>query len=44
LYKQTVEEEFYPMCEYLKENIKLVAAMDEQSRLAFIRQYIFDRK
>jgi hypothetical protein len=41
-YKMFVQEEFYPLCEYLKENIDLFVSLDEQSRLKFIRQYISD--
>lgn len=43
-YMQTVDEEFYPLCEYLCENIQAVADMSEQQRLAYIREYIYNTK
>lgn len=43
-FMQTVDEEFYPLCEYLCENIQAVADMSEQQRLAYIREYIYNTK
>ena len=39
-YKEMVAEEFYPMCEYLKENLVEFTDMDEQTRLGYIRKYL----
>jgi len=41
-FKNLVDEEFYPICEYLQSNLEMFIELDEQDRLTFIRQYIFD--
>lgn len=40
-YMQLVDEEYYPLCDYLRADMQTVVAMSEQDRLAYIREYIF---
>lgn len=44
-YKNCVEEEFYPLCEFLQDNYaqEQFAAIAEQDRLAIIRKFFEDR-
>lgn len=41
-FKNLVDEEFYPICEYLHANLEMFVGLSEQDRLTFIRQYIFN--
>lgn len=38
-FKKQIDEEFYPLLEYIKKNILIYSEMDEQSRLEFIREF-----
>jgi hypothetical protein len=38
--KHNLDEEYYPLVDAIRENIVQYTAMDEQARLAWVRQYL----
>lgn len=39
-FKQQIDEEYYPLLDYIRENIESYTALDEQARLAWVRNYM----
>jgi len=39
-FKKQIDEEYYPLLEHIRENIEEYTAMDEQARLAWVRQFL----
>ena len=39
-YKQNFDEEYYPLVDAIRENIVEYTAMDEQARLAWVRNFV----
>jgi hypothetical protein len=39
-FKEQIDEEYYPLLEHIRENIVEYTAMDEQARLAWVRNYM----
>ena len=38
-FKKTIDEEYYPLLEYIRQNIEVYTSMTEQDRLEFVRNY-----
>ncbi len=38
--KEKIEEEYYPLLDYIRENIESFTALTEQERLAFVRNFL----
>jgi hypothetical protein len=38
--KQTIDEEYYPLIDYIRDNITEFTALDEQARLAWVREFL----
>jgi hypothetical protein len=39
-FKEQIDEEYYPLLEHIRANIEAYTAMDEQARLAWVRNYM----
>jgi len=39
-FKQQIDEEYYPLVDAIRENIAAYTAMDEQARLAWVREQL----
>lgn len=39
-FKKQIDEEYYPLIDYLRENIVFYTSLDEQQRLAYVREFL----
>jgi hypothetical protein len=39
-FKKQIDEEYYPLIDYLRENIEFYTLLDEQQRLAYVRKFL----
>jgi hypothetical protein len=39
-FKKQIDEEYYPLIDYLRENIEFYTSLDEQQRLAYVREFL----
>jgi hypothetical protein len=39
-FREQIDEEYYPLLDHIRNNIKIYTVMDEQARLTWVRNYL----